>query len=86
MAKVQISIDEELLSKIDEQSTMLYMTRSGFIAQACAKAINENIMMTAIQDLSLTMRKIADNGEIGEEERKELEDFERIVKLLSMQK
>lgn len=83
MAKINISIDDELLERVDKQANSMYMSRSGFIQYACAQVLNSTQMMLAVQDLSLTMRRIADNGLIGDEERKELEDFERLVKMIS---
>lgn len=81
--KVQISIDEELLRRIDKQADALYMSRSGYIASSCAQTLNATEMMVAIKDVSLAMRKIADTSEIDEDSRKQLEDFERMVKMIS---
>lgn len=81
--KVQISMDEELVRRIDKQADALYMTRSGYIASACAQTLNATEMMVAIKDVSLAMRKIADTAQIDEESRNQLEDFERMVKLIS---
>lgn len=83
MAKVQISIDDELLQRVDKQADSLYMSRSGFITSACAQVLNSTEMMVAIKDVSLAMRKIADTNQIDDESKKQLEDFERMVKLIS---
>ena len=58
------------------------MSKSGFISYACAQFIGQIEMMSAIQDMALTMRKIADQGEIDQESKEQLEDFERMIKML----
>jgi len=83
MAKVQISMDDGLLERLDRHADSVYMSRSGFISYACAQIMNANEMVLAIKDISLAIRKIADNGEISDDDRRELEDFERLVKLIS---
>lgn len=81
--KINISIDDELLKRIDTQADESYMSRSGLISYACAQYINQVELMRAIKDLSITMRKIADTGEIDEDVKAQLEDFERVSRLFS---
>jgi len=83
MAKLQVSIDDELLAKIDKYSETMYMSRSGFVSYACAQVINSSEAMIAIKDVSLALRKIADSGSISDDDKQQLEDFERIVKLVT---
>lgn len=86
MAKVQISIDDDLLSKIDKIADSMYMSRSGFVSYSCAQVINSNAAMIAITEVSLALKKIADTGQISEEDKLKLDDFERIVKLVTSKK
>ena len=80
--KVTISLDDKLMKRIDQNADETYMSRSGLISLACTQYINANEGIRAIKDMALTMRKIADNGEIDEQTRKELEDFERVCNML----
>lgn len=82
MAKVQISIDDDLLQRIDSFADSNYMSRSGFFTLASCQYLNSNEMMLAIKDMSLTMRRIADSGNIDEDSERKLEDFERMAKML----
>lgn len=82
MAKVQISIDDDLLQRIDSFADSNYMSRSGFFTLASCQYLNSNEMMLAIKDMSLTMRRIADSGSIDEDTERKLEDFERMAKML----
>ena len=85
MAKVQISIDDELLARIDNFSDNNYMSRSGLITQACVQYLNEAEIVVLVKDMSLAMRKIADTGKVDHETMDQLEDFERICKVLTGQ-
>lgn len=81
MAKVQISINDELLKRIDKLAEENYTSRSGIISFACTQFANSKEMITAISSISLSIRKIADSNEIDEESKEKLADFERIAQL-----
>ena len=83
MAKVQISVDDELLKRIDNYSERNYLSRSGLITLACSQYLNQAEVVTAVKDMALCMRKIADAGTVDEETQKQLEDFERLAQLLT---
>jgi hypothetical protein len=59
------------------------MSRSGFFSYACAQVLNTSEMMVAIKEVSLAMRKIADTNIIDDASKEQLEDFERLVKMIS---
>lgn len=80
--KINISLDDELLERVDSFADSNYMTRSGLISLALVQYLNTNEMTLAIKDLSLAVRKIADEQECDEETLRKLEDFERVAKLL----
>lgn len=83
MAKVQISVDDELLKRIDNYSDRNYLSRSGLITLACSQYLNQAEVVTAVKDMALCMRKIADAGTVDAETQKQLEDFERLAQLLT---
>ena len=82
MAKVMVSIDDELLNRIDNYADSNYMSRSGLLALAACQYLNANEVMLLVKDMSLAMRKIADTGKIDHETKEQLEEFERISKIL----
>lgn len=82
MAKINISIDDNLLERLDKVAYSSYMSRSGLIAMACVQYINSNEVIAAVKDLSVSMRKIADTGKVDSETLEQLEDLERICKIL----
>lgn len=83
--KLQISMDDDLLARVDECADKRYMTRSGFIAQACLQVVNQDEIVRAINRVSYAVMKAAENNEIDDETKKELEQFELMVKLMTGQ-
>lgn len=81
--KVQISVDSDLLDMVDQYADRFYTSRSGVFVQGAAQIVNQAIIVDAIQDMALTMRKIADAGQVDENTKKELEDFERLCKMFA---
>lgn len=82
MAKVQISIDDDLLHRADMYADSNYMSRSGLITLCLAQYLNSNDVIRAVQDMAVSMRKIADQGYVDQDTMEQLEDFERIAKVL----
>lgn len=81
--KVQITLDEQLMKRADNYADENYMSRSGLISIALTNYLNTKEMMTAITKMSIAMDKIADKGEVDEQSRKELEDFQRMCNLFA---
>lgn len=80
--KVNITVDEELMRRIDEYADENYMNRSSLISMATTQFLNAAEVTTAVKLMSVAMRKIADTGVVDAESMKQLEDFERLVKML----
>ena len=81
--KLTISCDDDLMKRIDDYAQRNYMSRSGLIALAATQYLNSQEMVTAITDMSISMRKIADEGKIAADTEQKLEDFERVCKVLT---
>lgn len=79
MAKVMVSIDDGLLSRIDNYADNNYMSRSGLITQATNQFLNSVEVVQAVKDMSVSMRKIADGNMLDDEIIKELEHFEFVA-------
>lgn len=80
--KVQISIDDSLLERIDNYADNNYLTRSGLVTIATNQYLNSVEVISAVKDMSISMRKIADQGYVDQDTMEQLEDFERIAKVL----
>lgn len=84
--KVNITLDDQLMKRVDEYADQNYMSRSGLISLATTNFLNAADVTTAIKDMAFSMRKIADNNAVDAETLERLEDCERLLKLLSYQK
>lgn len=84
--KVNVTLQDELVSRIDNFADENYMSRSGFLTLAAVQYLNTQDTMRLIRDMSLAMRKIADTGTVDLEVMSQLEDFERFSKMLIGQK
>lgn len=79
--KLQITMDEELLSDVDDYCDKNYMNRSWLITQAVNQVINQQKVIDALCDISIAIKKVSDTGVLDEETEKQLADFETVVKM-----
>lgn len=79
--KLQITMDEELLSDVDDYCDKNYMNRSWLITQAVNQVINQQKVIDALCDISIAIKKVCDTGVLDEETEKQLADFETVVKM-----
>lgn len=80
--KVNITLNDDLIARIDQYADANYMSRSGLISLAATQFLNAADVTTAIRDMAVCMRKIADTGTVDHETMEQLEDFERLSKML----
>lgn len=80
--KVQITLDDDLMRRVDEYADKNYMSRSGLLSFAITKYLNEADVVKAVGDMALCMRKIADKGTVDHDTMEQLEDFQRLCDLL----
>lgn len=79
--KVQITLDDALMERVDAFADANYMSRSGLLSLAVTQYLNQAEALSSIKEMSLCMRKIADNGKVDHETMEQLEDFERFSKM-----
>ena len=82
--KVQISIDDELMKRVDTYADENYLSRSTLFTIAVTQYINAQEVTNAIKEMAVTMKKIADTGKVDHETLEQLEDFERLSKMLTI--
>ena len=83
MVKVQISMQEDLLNKIDDFAKSNFMNRSAFISMVCNQYLQAKEVTEHLKDLTFSVRKIADGQEVDTETMQKIEDFERLAKVLN---
>lgn len=80
--KINISLNDDLIRRIDESADQNYMSRSGLISYACTQYLNSQDVIAAIKHLDLAVQKIASTGKLDDDTQRELDDFNRLAKLL----
>lgn len=80
--KVQISLDDELMNRLDACADENYMTRSGLISLACVQYLNQQESFRLVKQMSVTLQKIAETGSVDTDTRRELDDYERLCRLI----
>lgn len=82
--KVQITLDDALMERVDAYADENYMSRSGLLSLAITQFLNASDVTKAIKEMAVCMRKIADTGTVDHDIMEQLEDFERLSKMLVM--
>jgi metal-responsive CopG/Arc/MetJ family transcriptional regulator len=80
--KVQISINDDLLKKLDKASDSLFLSRSGYISMAVNQMLVSFEAVDSLKTMSLAIKKIADTGIVDDVTRHQIEDFERMAKMI----
>lgn len=70
--KVQLSIDDGLMEKVDEVSSAMHISRSGYFSMAVSQQLQSWEMVNAIKMMSFSMKKVADTGVLDDETRHQL--------------
>lgn len=83
--KVNVTLDDKLMERIDTYADENYMSRSGLISFACTQFLNQNDIIRSIKEMGYLMKKIADTGNVDEETMRKLEDIERVCGFLTQQ-
>lgn len=84
--KMQISLDDKLVGRIDNYADENYMSRSGLISLACTQYLNSAEMVRVVKEMGVAINKIADMGGLDEDTQKQIEDLGRTMKFLVQQK
>lgn len=82
MAKIQISINDDLLAEVDAFRKVNFISRSGLITQGLTQLLLQHKLTKCLFDMSLAMNKIIDDKTIDEETILKIKDFERLIALL----
>lgn len=84
--KVNVTLDDKLLSRLDTYADENYMSRSGLISLACTQYLNSADMVRVVKEMGVAINKIADMGGLDEDTQKQIEDLGRTMKFLVQQK
>lgn len=80
--KINISINDDLLARVDKYVDQNYTTRSGVIAFALSQYLASQEVFGLLRSMNIAMQRIADQGTVDEETYKELEKLQAVCKAL----
>lgn len=83
LIRVNMNVPEELLKRLDDYASSNYQTRSSVMCQACDQYLNAKQMQKLFADMAATFEKLSKIETIDEESKKQLDEFERLAKLIS---
>lgn len=84
--KINVSIKEELVKRLDAYAERNYLSRSGLVSLALTNYLNSVELVSCVTDMAVSMRKIADNNYIDDETLEKLKDFERVCQAVGVGK
>lgn len=80
--KVNVTLDDDLMSRIDAYADENYMTRSGFVSLACTKYLQEQEAFRLVKGLSVAVRKISESGSADADTVRKLQELEKIANIM----
>lgn len=80
--KINISINDDLLSKADSYAEQNFLSRSGLISLALTQLLNQYEMINTVKQLGALIENVSQASDLDEALRSQLDDFKRISALL----
>lgn len=77
--KVQLTLNDELIERIDRFNESHYMTRTGFVTMACVQYLAQQEMFELLKDMRKCVNAIKDNKELTQEQLDELQGFAELL-------
>lgn len=77
-SKLQITLSEGLLEKVDGYVHNHYMTRSGLIAVALDEYLSSREALSAMKNMAATLENIARQGSVDDQSLRELELYKEM--------
>jgi hypothetical protein len=80
---VQISINDDLMNKIDAYAKDNFMSRSAFFSMLATQHFQALEVTDSLKEVTLCIKKIASGQKVDDDTLQKLDDFERLSKLLN---
>lgn len=78
-----MTLNDELLAKIESYAKTNYMNRSSVVSFACNQFLLTEETRAVLFEMKNALKVIAEKGTITDEEQKELDKFNLLVSMLS---
>lgn len=84
--KVQLSLDDRLVERADAFADENYMSRSAFFTACATQYLAQYEAVALVKKLSAVLDKFESTGELDEEARKQLTDFQTLARIVAIGK
>lgn len=81
--RVSLTLEEELLKRIDEYAKKNYLSRSGLVSVAVNQYLTTLQVLDSSQKMANAFENLAQSGKFTEEQVKELQDAEKLMNTLT---
>lgn len=81
--RVNMTLNDELLARIDNYAKSNYMSRSSVVSFACNQFLMANELQSLYVDMKRALQTIASKETITDEQLKEIEKFENLCDLMT---
>lgn len=82
MAKINISINDDLLHTVDQIADDNFLSRSGLISLALVQYVNQSKLVSSLENVSNCFSVIARNNEIDSDSLKTLKEFQMLCQMM----
>lgn len=80
--KKQITMNEDVFSRIEKFVKENYLTFSGFVQLAAMQYLNQHEATLAVKGIALSLRTIAEKGSVTPEQMAEMENYARAIDVI----
>lgn len=84
--RVSLTLDDELIKKMDEYAKKNYMSRSGLVSVAVNQYLTTLQVLDSSQKMANAFENLAQSGKFSDEQVKELQDAEKLLTTLTSTK
>lgn len=81
--RVNMTLNDELIHRIDNYAKSNYMNRSSVVSFACNQFLMAHELQSLLVDMKRCMQKIADTGCCSEEQLAELERYQSLFDIVT---
>lgn len=82
--KVQMSLSEELVKRLDSYAKSNYLTRSATVTIAVNQFLANNEAQGLLRDMSMAMKKIAETGVLDDNAKAQFQKFESAFEIMGL--
>ena len=79
--KFSISMNDELVKRVDRAAEAGYQTRSAYISSAVTQMLNSQEVVFALRDLVVLLRQVYDSGKLDDDGIEKLKQLEAVLQL-----